>query len=231
MIESTSPSTADQVEMLADLYSKRKGAEMTETSEAGRVDVEHLRSEVKHKYREVATHPEKGFHFHVGRPLAQMLDYPMAVVDALPPQVVESFAGVNNPFSMGDLTPGQAVLDIGSGAGFDSLLAAQMVGPQGRVTGVDMTPEMREKARANAALVGLTNVEFKDGLAESLPLPDASVDVVISNGVINLCPDKLAVYREIARVLRPGGRLQIADVVVQKPVPDDAVADIDLWTG
>ena len=204
---------------------------MSEISEASPVNVERLRSEVKLKYKEVATHPEKGFHFHVGRPLAQMLDYPMAVVDVLPAQVVESFAGVNNPFSMGDLTPGQAVLDIGSGAGFDSLLAARMVGPQGQVTGVDMTPEMREKASANAALVGLTNVEFKDGLAESLPLPDASVDVVISNGVINLCPDKLAVYREIGRVLRPGGRLQIADVVVQKPVPDDAVADIDLWTG
>ena len=204
---------------------------MTDTFTETPVDVGRLRSEVRLKYREVASNPEKGFHFHVGRTLAQMLDYPMDVVDALPPQVVESFAGVNNPFSMGDLNQGQAVLDIGSGAGLDSLLAAQMVGPQGHVTGVDMTPEMREKARANASLVGLTNVEFKDGLAERLPLPDASIDVVISNGVINLCPDKLAVYREIGRVLKPGGRLQIADVVVQKPLPDDAVADIDLWTG
>jgi arsenite methyltransferase len=204
---------------------------MTDTFAGAPVDIGRLRSEVRLKYREVASNPEKGFHFHVGRPLAQMLDYPMDVVDELPPQVVESFAGVNNPFSMGDLEQGQAVLDIGSGAGLDSLLAAQMVGPEGRVTGVDMTPEMREKARANASLVGLTNVEFKDGLAEGIPLPDASVDVVISNGVINLCPDKLAVYREIDRVLKPGGRLQIADVVVQKPVPDDAVADIDLWTG
>jgi len=202
---------------------------MTETFAP--VDVERLRSEVKLKYRDVATNPERGFHFHVGRPLAEMLDYPMDVVDALPPRVVESFAGVNNPFSMGELRPGESVLDIGSGAGFDSLLAAQMVGPEGHVTGVDMTPEMRDKARANASLVGLGNVEFVDGLAENLPLPDASVDVVISNGAINLCPDKLAVYREIARVLKPGGRLQIADVVVQKPLPDDAVADIDLWTG
>lgn len=204
---------------------------MTDTSAEAPVDVGRLRSEVRLKYREVASNPEKGFHFHVGRPLAQMLDYPMDVVDALPPQVVESFAGVNNPFSMGDLGQEQEVLDIGSGAGLDSLLAAQMVGPQGHVTGVDMTPEMREKARANASLAGLTNVEFKDGLAERLPLPDASLDVVISNGVINLCPDKLAVYREIGRVLKPGGRLQIADVVVQKPLPDGAVADIDLWTG
>jgi len=204
---------------------------VTETFAAAPIDVERLRSEVKLKYRDVATNPEKGFHFHVGRPLAQMLDYPMDIVDSLPPRVVESFAGVNNPFSMGDLRPGERVLDIGSGAGFDSLLAARMVGPTGHVIGVDMTPEMRAKARANATLLGATNVEFRDGLAERLPLGDASVDVAISNGVINLCPDKLAVYREIARVLQPGGRLQIADVVVQKPLPDDAVADIDLWTG
>lgn len=204
---------------------------MAQTSAVAPVDVERLRSEVKHKYRDVASDPTKGFHFHVGRPLAQMLDYPMREVDALPAQAVESFAGVNNPFSMGTLRRGERVLDIGSGAGFDAILAARMVGPDGHVIGIDMTPEMRWKATANAALVGLTNVEFKDGLAERLPLPDATVDVVISNGVINLCPDKPAVYREMHRVLRPGGRVQIADVVVQKPLPDDAVADIDLWTG
>lgn len=195
------------------------------------IDVDQLRSEVRLKYREVANNPGKGFHFHVGRPLAAMLDYPVDTVAALPDQVVESFAGVNNPFSMGDLHPGETVLDIGSGAGFDSILAAQMVGPSGRVIGVDMTPEMRAKAATNASLAGVSNVEFRDGLAERLPLAGSSVDVVISNGAINLCPDKLAVYREIHRVLRPGGRIQIADVVVQKPVPEDAVADIDLWTG
>jgi len=204
---------------------------MTDTFEVAPVDVDRLRLEVQLKYREVATNPDKGFHFHVGRALAQMLGYPMNVVDTLPPQVVESFAGVNNPFTMGELRLGDAVLDIGSGAGFDSLLAGRMVGPLGHVTGVDMTPEMRAKARANAARLGLANVEFMDGLAERLPLSDASCDVVISNGVINLCPDKLAVYREIHRVLRPGGRVQIADVVVQKPLPEEAVADIDLWTG
>jgi arsenite methyltransferase len=204
---------------------------MTEAYAPAPVDVERLRAEVKLKYREVASDPTKGFHFHTGRPLARMLDYPMDVVDALPDRVVESFAGVNNPFSMGELQTGQAVLDIGSGAGFDSILAAQMVGATGKVIGVDMTPEMREKSRSNAALLGLENVEFRDGLAENLPVADSSVDVVISNGVINLCPDKLRVYREIHRALKPGGRIQIADVVVQKPLPDDAVADIDLWTG
>ena len=132
---------------------------------------------------------------------------------------------------MGELKAGERVVDIGSGAGFDSILAGEMVGAEGEVTGVDMTPAMREKARSNAELVGLGTVTFVDGLAERLPLADASVDVAISNGVINLCPDKLGVYREIFRVLRPGGRLQIADVVVQKPLPEDAVADIDLWTG
>ena len=204
---------------------------MAETFAPAPIDVDRLRAEVKLKYRDVATDPGRGFHFHVGRSLAEMLGYPMDVVDSLPPTVVESFAGVNNPFSMGDLNPGERVLDIGSGAGFDSILAARMVGRAGHVTGVDMTPEMRAKARSNASLVGLGNVEFVDGVAEHLPLEDASVDVVISNGVINLCPDKLAVYREIHRVLVPAGRLQIADVVVQKPLPADAVADIDLWTG
>jgi SAM-dependent methyltransferase len=204
---------------------------MTETFATAPVDVERLRAEVRLKYREVATHPEIGFHFHVGRPLAAMLDYPMAVVDSLPEQIVESFAGVNNPFSMGELGLGEHVLDNGCGAGFDAILAAQMVGHDGHVIGVDMTPEMREKAAANASLAGLANIEFRDGMAERLPLDDAAVDAVISNGVINLCPDKVAVYREIYRVLRPGGRLQVADVVVQKPLPLDAVADIDLWTG
>jgi arsenite methyltransferase len=204
---------------------------MTEAYAPAPVDVERLRAEVKLKYREVASDPTKGFHFHTGRPLARMLDYPMEVVDALPDRVVESFAGVNNPFSMGELQAGQTVVDIGSGAGFDSILAAQMVGRSGKVIGVDMTPEMREKSRSNAALLGLDNVVFRDGLAENLPVADSSVDVVISNGVINLCPDKLRVYREIHRVLKPGGKIQIADVVVQKPLPDDAVADIDLWTG
>jgi arsenite methyltransferase len=197
----------------------------------GPVDVQQLRAQVKLKYSEVAASPEKGFHFHTGRALAAMLDYPSELVDPLPNRVVESFAGVNNPFSLGALNSGEVVLDVGSGAGFDSVLAARMVAPTGRVIGVDMTAEMRAKASANTALLGLENVEFLDALAEELPLPDASVDVVISNGVINLCPDKLAVYRELFRVLKPGGRLQIADVVVQRAVPESCKADVDLWTG
>ncbi len=160
-----------------------------------------------------------------------MLNYPMNEVDALPSAVVESFAGVNNPFSMGSLRLGETVLDVGAGAGFDAILAARMVGPEGHVLGVDMTEEMRAKATASARMIGLGNVEFCDGLAENLPVPDESVDVVISNGVINLCPDKAAVYREIFRVLKPGGRFQIADVVVQKALPPDAKEDIGLWTG
>lgn len=195
------------------------------------LDVGELRAEIKLKYQEVAIQPEKGFHFHTGRPLAAMLGYPADVVDSLPDRVVESFAGVNNPFSMGDLAPGATVVDVGSGAGFDAILAARMVGSSGRVIGVDMTAEMRQKASESAAALGLDHVEFRDGLAETLPLSDTSVDVVISNGAINLCPDKLAVYREIWRVLKPGGRIQIADVVVHRPVPEDAVGDISLWTG
>lgn len=195
------------------------------------IDVARLRSEVQAKYTEVAATPGKGFHFHVGRPLAKMLRYPEDIVASLPDAVVESFAGVGNPFSVGTLPEGATVLDVGSGGGFDSIIAARMVGPGGRVIGVDMTPAMLKKARANAELLGLTNLEFRQGLAEELPVSDHSIDVVISNGVINLCPDKARVYREIYRVLRPGGRLQIADVVVQKPVPEDAKEDIDLWTG
>jgi SAM-dependent methyltransferase len=195
------------------------------------INVARLRDEVQAKYTGVAITPKLGFHFHTGRPLARMLAYPAELVANLPDAVVESFAGVGNPFLMGALPEGATVLDVGSGSGFDALIAARMVGLHGRVIGVDMTPAMLEKARGNAQLLGLINVEFRKGFAEELPVPDNSVDVVISNGVINLCPDKLRVYQEIYRVLKPGGRIQIADVVVQKPVPEDAKEDIDLWTG
>ncbi len=196
-----------------------------------RVDLGTLRGEIQKEYTEVAAHPEKGFHFHTGWPLARMLGYPEEWVAALPAAAVESFAGTGNPFSLGEIQPGEQVVDVGSGAGFDSLIAARLVGPEGRVIGVDMTPAMRHKARAAAAEAGLGQVEFRDGYAESLPVPDAWADVVISNGVLNLCPDKFAVFQELCRVLRPGGRLQIGDILVQREVPQDAKDDIDLWTG
>ena len=196
-----------------------------------KLDIGLLRGAIQAEYAEVATEPRKGFHFHTGRPLARLLGYPEAETAALPEAVIESFAGVANPFVFGPLRPGEMVVELGSGAGFDAVLAARQVGPSGRVVGVDMTPAMLEKARANAALVGPAPLEFREGYLEELPVEDASADVVISNGVINLSPDKEAVFREIARVLKPGGRIQIADIVVQKPVPTEAKENIDLWTG
>ncbi|HET8944430.1 MAG TPA: methyltransferase domain-containing protein [Dehalococcoidia bacterium] len=195
------------------------------------VDVEDLRCQIQDKYTEVAKSPEKGFHFHTGRPLALMLGYTPDMIDRLPASAVESFAGTGNPFSMDVLRAGETVLDVGCGAGFDSLIAATQVGPSGRIISVDMTPAMLEKASRAAAAAGFTNIDFRGGLAESLPADDASIDVVISNGVINLCPDKMAVMAEVSRVLKPGGRLQIGDIVVHKEVPQSVKDDIDLWSG
>lgn len=195
------------------------------------VDADELRDQVRAKYREVAMEPSATFHFHTGRPLAARLGYETAVVDALPDRAVESFAGVGNPFSLRRLETGERVVDIGSGAGFDSFIAADQVGPTGSVIGVDMTAEMLEKSRATAATLGYDHVEFRAGLAETIPLADGVADVVISNGVINLCADKRAVFDEIRRVLRPGGWLQFADIANGRPVPPEALRDIDLWTG
>jgi len=194
------------------------------------VDTDQLRQQVRDKYREVAVAPASTFHFHTGRPLAARLGYDPAVVDALPDRAVESFAGVGNPFSLRPLRRGARVVDIGSGGGFDSFVAAHQVGRQGRVVGVDMTPEMLEKSRVTAAQLGLDHVEFREGFAEQLPVDDDDADVVISNGVINLCADKRAVFDEIRRVLRPGGALQFADIANGRPVPPEALRDIDLWT-
>jgi len=195
------------------------------------LDTPSLRSAIEEEYAQVATCPLQGFHFHTGRFLATRLGYPADQVDPLPELVVESFAGVGNPFSWGDLQPGETVVDLGSGAGLDALLAARMVGATGRVIGVDMTPAMLDKARCNADLLGLSHAEFRQGYLEDLPVPDAAADVVISNGVINLCPDKATVLAEAYRVLKPGGRLQIADIVVARAVPEDAKTDVALWTG
>jgi len=194
------------------------------------VDAAALREEVKSKYREVATDPHGEYHFHTGRPLARRLGYDMSVVDAMPDSAVESFAGVANPFSLRTLQPGERVVDAGSGAGFDCFVAARQVGPGGRVVGVDMLAEMLEKSRAAAAGMGLAHVEFREGLIEEMPLGDGWADVVISNGVINLCPDKERAFSEIWRVLRPGGFLQFADIANGKPVPESALRNIDLWT-
>ena len=194
------------------------------------VDSNALREEVKNKYREVALDPHGKFHFHTGRDLARRLGYDQEFVKSLPDEAVESFAGVANPFALRDLSQGECVVDIGSGAGFDSLVAADQVGPSGKVIGVDMTAEMLAKSRSTAAKLGLTNVEFREGLAEDLPVGDGWADVVISNGVINLCADKKAVLSEIFRVLRPGGRLQFADIANGKSVPASAMQNIDLWT-
>lgn len=195
------------------------------------IDPEVLRADVRDKYRDVATNPQGTFHFHTGRPLAALLGYDPAIVDSLPDQAVESFAGVGNPFSLRRVSPGERIVDVGSGAGFDSFIAANQTGPGGRVIGIDMTSEMLSKSTANAEHLGYEHVEFREGLAESMPVDTGWADVVISNGVINLCADKRAVFAEIFRVLRPGGVLQFADIANGRPVPVEAMQDVDLWTG
>jgi arsenite methyltransferase len=195
------------------------------------LNLEELRTAIQHEYQAVADTPEQGFHFHTGRPLAAMLDYQNAWLDGVPQAAIESFAGTGNPFRIDALQPGEHVVDVGCGAGIDSLIAAKMVGPNGRVIGVDMTPAMLAKAQRSAAEGQFTNVEFRAGYGESLPVPDEWADVVISNGALNLMPDKTAALQEMWRVLKPGGRLQIADILVQKAVPTGAKQQIDLWTG
>jgi SAM-dependent methyltransferase len=200
-------------------------------TEAIPVDPKALREQVRKKYREVALDPHGSFHFDTGRPLAGRLGYEDGAVDGLPERAVESFAGVGNPFSLRRLQAGERVVDVGSGAGFDSFVGGFQVGPGGKVLGIDMTPEMLEKARKTAEMLGLSHVEFREGLVESIPVGDAWADAVISNGVINLCADKKKVFEEIRRVLRPGGWLQFADIANGRPVPPAALRDIDLWTG
>jgi SAM-dependent methyltransferase len=195
------------------------------------IDAEALRADVREKYREVALHPDGEFHFHTGRALAALLGYPAEVVDALPDRAVESFAGVGNPHSVRPLLAGERVVDFGSGGGFDCFVAAATVGPDGQVIGVDMTPEMLGKARSAAQGLGLGNVEFREGLLEAVPVQDGWADVVISNGVINLCADKATVFAEAWRVLRPGGTIEFADIANGRPLPEAAVCEIDLWTG
>jgi arsenite methyltransferase len=195
------------------------------------LDVDELRLAIQKEYALVAAEPEQDFHFHTGRRLAAIVGYEEEWLDGVPEATIASFAGTGNPFSLGALNPGEHVVDVGCGAGIDSMIAARMVAPTGSVVGVDMTPAMIEKARAGGNEAGLDNVEFRQALAESLPVADNWADVVISNGVLNLFPDKLAGLQEMARVLKPGGRLQIGDIVVQKAVPHKGKQDNNLWKG
>ena len=195
------------------------------------VDLDGLRTAIRAEYAAVASEPERGFHFHTGQRLATILGYPQDWIERLPVGAVLSMAGTGNPLALGEVQPGERVVDCGSGAGADALIAARLVGPTGRVIGVDMTPEMVARAQANAREAGLANVEFREGLLEALPVDDGWADLVISNGVLNLVPNKGAALGEMFRVLRPGGRLQIADIVLGREVPDDSKEDVSLWTG
>src|SRR2546421_2748515 len=195
------------------------------------LDLGRLRQAIQEEYAAVARDPGRGYPFHTGRPLARMLGYHDDWLEGLPEGSIASFAGTGNPFRIGQLQPGERVVDVGSGAGLDSLIAAKMVGPDGQVIGIDMTPAMLAQARKSVRETGAGHVEFREGLAESLPIPDSWADVVISNGVLNLLPDKLAALQEMARILKPTGRLQIGDILVQQAVSEDAKPQIDLRTG
>ena len=195
------------------------------------LDIQVLRRAIQDEYAMVAADPDHGFHFHTGRRLARILGYEEGWLAGVPEDTIASFAGTGNPFALGALAPGERVVDVGCGAGIDSLIAAHMVAPDGEVIGVDMTQPMLDRARESAEAGDFHNVRFEHGLAESLPVADAWADVVISNGVLNLFPDKVAGLQEMARVLKPGGRLQIGDILVQKDVGDGARSNIDLWKG
>lgn len=206
-------------------------ADRSRVARAVAIDAETLRNAIKSEYKEVADHPDRGFHFHTGRRLTRILGYQDEWLEGVSELAIESFAGTGNPFAMGQLAAGERIVDVGSGGGIDSLIAARMVGPAGQVVGIDMTPAMLEKARAAAAESGIENVEFREGYMEQLPVPDGWADVVISNGVLNLTPDKPKTVGEMFRVLRPGGRLQIGDILVSREVPESAKQKIELWTG
>jgi len=195
------------------------------------LELDGLRQAISKEYEEVAYNPDQGFHFHTGRRLTRILGYKEEWLEGIPESSIESFAGTGNPFSIEELNSGEKVVDIGCGAGIDSLVAAKKVGSNGKVIGVDMTDAMLNKARKAGEEAGFNQVEFKKGHAESLPIEDGWADIVISNGVINLTPDKKTTFREIARILKPNGRVQIGDILVQKKVPDSAKRKIDLWTG
>jgi arsenite methyltransferase len=193
------------------------------------VDTQELEAKVKDMYRHVANEPEGRYHFELGRPLAERLGYPADVLDRIPTQAIESFAGVGYFFDLADLKEGESVIDLGSGSGMDVFFAAERAGTSGRVVGIDFTPEQLEKARRIAAEGGYSQVELREGRIEDLPVEDASCNCVISNGVINLAPEKERVFAEAARVLKPGGRVAIADIVSESQLKESIVCDADLW--
>ncbi len=223
--------TGQKAPVLGRIIAPREIHMSEHTLEEQTLDIAGLRRAIQDEYAAVAIDPDHGFHFHTGRRLAQLLGYADEWLVGLPEGSIASFAGTGNPLSLGEPRPGEHVVDVGCGAGFDSLIAARMVGPTGRVIGVDMTPAMLVKARSSAVAAGLTQVEIREGYGEALPVPDGWADVVISNGVLNLMPDKAAALREMARVLKPNGRLQIGDILVERAVPESAKRQIDLWTG
>ena len=196
---------------------------------AAAVDTQELEAKVKQLYGQVAQEPSGTYHFEMGRPLAGRLGYDAGVLDRVPVEAVESFAGVGHFFDLAGLRDGEEVIDLGSGSGMDAFVAAVLVGPSGRIVGIDFTAEQLDKARRLAAAAGLDQVEFREGRIESLQDDDGSFDCAISNGVINLSPDKERVFAEAARVLRPGGRLAIADLVSERQLTESIVSDVDLW--
>ncbi len=204
---------------------------MSDPAPISKLSVEVLRNAIMKEYTEVAREPDKGYHFHTGRAALDRIGYEPAFYAALPEEIIASFAGTGNPFSLGPINRGETVVDVGSGAGFDALIAARLVGPNGRVVGIDMTDEMLRKALHGAEKADAGHVEFQQGFADDLPLPENFADVVISNGVLNLTTDKKKTLVEWARVLKPGGRLFIGDILLSKPIPQEALDDIDLWTG
>ena len=204
---------------------------MSTSQTISKLSAKDLLEAVMKEYANVALDPHKGYHFHTGRAAADRLGYDPSIYAQVPEENMASFAGTGNPFMLGPINPGEIVVDVGSGSGFDSLIASTMVGPEGKVIGVDMTQEMLEKSRAGAERMGATHVEFREGIAENLPLLDEFADVVISNGVLNLTLDKAKTLNEWARILKPGGRLYIGDILVTKSIPPEALNDISLWTG
>jgi arsenite methyltransferase len=193
------------------------------------VDVDDLEAKVQQMYRQVAEQPHASYHFEMGRALAQRLGYPNELLAGIPEGAVESFAGVGYFFDLARLQPGETVIDLGSGSGMDTLIAAGLVAPTGSVIGADFTLEQLTKARRLAAEAGIEHIEFRQGRIENLPADDESFDCVISNGVVNLSPDKQRVFAETARVLRPGGRLAIADIVTTRQLTEAIVSNADLW--